>query len=734
MKIQMTKTIGRNWTDIHAWSSENDRCWMFLRFDPQAHTLTGVFGEPSTGGLSMARPVRMASDRITAEALDAFTRLGWASAAGLRLTMRTERQKSKQELTASAFADFLAKSNRRQAAPVTDDGHPDIEISADDLTHISGTMTSVRGATDTWMPRRRGFVDVGKAMSGFDALPLQARMARHQPGLTPPAIDVDAARSALASIGRPSAHAVHYYGTTDVEQTVQTYRRQAAASYPLLAGIIAENPKIALAVDAGEPIQPLLMERTGLDKASLKRVSGLRTPLKPGALFTDRRDMHGVDALGIDRQRSIMTSAALDLDEALRTLSAMPPDRTPRDDAEWIAFSDIMAGCAVPLRNAYGIEATTILEAAKGNWVKYRETLAKAADFDVAAFDRATIALTSVDAMEVIDKFSRTAILPMLLAAIDDAGVELPPVTSEFILQSESAAFRIITGRAKNVAGEIFESARRYAGRVNAIMEAMNVAVDTDRTLETALARIGRMTEQEFPVFAEDFTASNGLVVAPFRHFDDFVQESRRLGHCVGQSDYYTRKARRGDSILFSVQTPDRQTSFSTAELTGPDGDTVAEILANVRLLQHQGPVSDGRAVRADAELAFQEWFAALKANRLDHHAMEVKAWKEAIALTANPAQPEARRPIVTWSSVLEIDREDPEIRAAVFAEWKTVIGGQIGKMEDPGAMFRFPEVRDLLSAMSPETATILTERAAAERAAREAAARLEAEADGPGM
>lgn len=730
MKIQFQKAISAARTDIYAWSKEDDKSWMILRFDPQAHSLTGVFGEPSTGGLATVRPVKMASDDITSEAIEAFVKLGWAMASGQRLTTLATRKPTKVEANASAFADFLSKRDAKKKAPasVTDD-HPDVELTADEAHTIRGAIAANQGAVDTWVPKRNSVVDIGRAMSGLEAIKMQKMIAKRQERLAVPDLDLDAARTALSSVSRPSSHAVHYYGTTSVDEQVQIYRRQAAASYPLLASMIAENPAIAKAVDDCVAIQPLLLERTGLDKASLKRIGALRTPLQPGALFENRRDMHGVDALGIDRQRSIMSSGALDLDEALRTLSAMPPDRTPKSDIEWGAFADLLAGCAIPLRNAYNVDVNDILQASKGNWKSYQESLARSADFDPEAMTREVVTLTTVDAMEVIDKFSRTAILPMLLHTIEDAGADLPIVSSEWLARSEEAAFRIITGKSKNIAGEVFETARRYAGRVPALQAAMGDPVETDRSVEGAITRVSRFQEDEFPVFAADFTASNGLIVAPFRNFAAFEQESRRLGHCVGQGDHYTRKAREGKSILFSVQSADRQTSYSTAELTGPRGDNVAEILANTRLLQHQGSVYNPvvRSVPEPAQLAYDEWFTALKANRLDHHAMAVKSWAEDLQTASQNAN---RTIVVNWSSVLEIDRKDEDVRNAVFEEWKYVIGGQVGKLSDPGAMFRFAEVRELLSSMSPETAVVLTERAKAEKAARDA----EAEAEAPSM
>src|SRR3546814_2378878 len=95
-----------------------------------------------------------------------------------------------------------------------------------------------------------------------------------------------------------------YRGTAD--ETAGRNRRQAAKAYPLLANDFPRGYAFRRAVDAGEPLQALIGRQIGLEKAVLRRISGV----KPRIVDDGDRDI------------------------ILRHAGALPPDWLPRTPEE----------------------------------------------------------------------------------------------------------------------------------------------------------------------------------------------------------------------------------------------------------------------------------------------------------------------------------------------------------------------------------------------------------------
>jgi len=547
---------------------------------------------------------------------------------------------------------------------------------------------------------------LGAPMSGFDTV--TAVRDRSLPFRTGPMgeLDLDQARQALVSVSRPSSIAVGWYASARGDQA--RYRMQAAKAMPILAGMIPESRELSRAVDTLDPIQPLITERTGLPKSSLKRISKLTVPAPASPLFEAGEAVRGEDALGVNRTRRFSVSGVVSLDKAMRYLAELPPDRTPQNDKEWAAFYDVLSGCAIPIANAFDLSVKDLLTASGGNWVEYRATLARAADFDPDRFDRRTMALTTIDAIEAIEGFSRTALMPQVLASIVGTGEPLPAVTGEFLIDGFEASAKLVLGNAKNIAAHLFEVARRYAGRIPAMMEAEGrIAADADPD-----GRFDTYGETAFPILTETFHSSNGLILRPLRNFDDLREEGQRMNHCVGG---YTTKAREARCHLYSIRCADETESFSTLELTGMDGEDIVTAAANIGIIQNKGR-RNGAPSDAARE-ATEEFMRALKGGVIPIRFEEVRAWKRTQAQGQNPAR--VYLPETTWESVLEHDWSNEQMRTALWAEWRTVMGGRIGKAQNPGVIYVEREARDLVASMSPRSAAILLDQ---ERAHRECA------------
>lgn len=728
MKLVFDKTQTGTRVDLRFSEDRESPSWGVLSLDTRTHVLQGVIGDRPAGGISNLKPVKMVNEVITPSTIEAFAALALAQVAGNAIIAEQEAKvdPSRREQDLSVFDAFLS----RGAAPAggataaTQRVDPRIELPRPELNKLTGYLREMPNDGGR-VPLRPRFITIGAAMPGLKAFSLQRATSARFPALAVPQIELPAAVQALSATSRPSSNAVTYYGGYKLpadldEDEVKRNRAQAAASYPAFAGMIADSPAMSKAVDAGEPIQPLLSERTGLGKAALKRMSKITTPMPAGPVFETRQDMHGEDALGVDRQRRFATTARVEFTDSLRHLAAMPPDRTPQDDAAWLRYNDILAGCAIPLHNAFGIPVSDVLMAAKGDWVRFHETLARAADFDPAQFDRATIALTTMDAIEVVDSLARQALLPQIFKSIESTARELPEIAQEWVDRAFQASFAIVSGSAKNIAGDLFATARRYSSRIPALMTATGDPVPDVTAAEA-------WTDETFPILTGEYVAANGLVIRPLRDHAMMREESRRLGHCVGYA--YLHAAKQASSHIFSVQSADGETSHSTIELSGIRGDGLAEILSNLRTVQHRA--QNNSTPEDDAREAAREFTAGLKSGAIPINADEIVAYREALRLQreARQAGPVRRQAIrFTWTGALEFEWENEDKRAAVWDEWKDILGGAWARGETPEVLFRAKQARDLLTAMDPEAAMILAERAAAARAAEQEAQAAEPE------
>ncbi|WP_375263942.1 hypothetical protein, partial [Palleronia sp.] len=633
MKLKFEKTQAGNRVDIHFVEDRENPCWGIMSLDTRTHELKGMIGDRPGGAISNVRPVKMANQDITEESVEAFCVLALAQVTGNPIIAEQDAtaEPASRESALSAFDAFLNRGAEVRPA-MAPRAEPRIEVSRPMINRLRTYLREMPGGQGR-VPLRPRFINVGGALPGLNAHRMQRGIAARYPEVAPPDLNLEAAETALAGATRPSSAAVTYYGGHGIDPaerkdgTVARYRAQAAASYPVFAGIIADSPALAKAVDAGEPIQPLLSERTGLGKAALKRMSKLTAPMPAGPAFETRQDMHGEDALGVDRQRRFATSARVELSDSLRHLATMPPDRTPQTDEAWLRYNDVLAGCAIPLHNAFGIPVSDVLMAAKGDWVRFHETLARAADFEPGQFDRATIALTTMDAIEVVDSIARQAVLPQIFKSIESTGRELPEIAHEWVDRGFMASFTIVAGSAKNVARDLFETARRYSSRIPALMTAINGP-------EPDVSAAEAWTDDSFPVLSDEFRASNGLVVRPFRNHEMMREESRRLGHCVGYA--YLHSAKQASSHIYSVQDESGEISHSTIELAGIRGEDAAEIRSNLRSVQHRA--ENNSTPSEEARAAAREFLASLKSGALAANFDEILSYREALR-----AQREAR-------------------------------------------------------------------------------------------
>jgi hypothetical protein len=717
MAIKITQAIREEETRAggYLWTTENDPTWLRYQVDLENGAMKGFHISKCEGTVPRVTPFLydFASPAL-AQMYHKEVAMAVMADIGKETMIREGEEFAEISVAGQvgAWQDFMGAFGDSKKKPAKDLAESRyITYDKDVMIPPAIVRTGKRG--DLSMPRGRNF-QVGARVSGFKAiemvrskgLPSKLKIG----SMGDP--DVDQAKIALAHVERPSSHAVAWYGTRDEEKA--KYRLQAAAALPILAGLIADRQSLASAVDEVRAMNPILIETTGLSKAGVKRIGKLKKPAPAGRIFEVGERIEGEDALGVNRARHTKISGSVPTDMALRYLSELPPDRTPADDESWLKFNDILAAVAIPLHNATSTPIATILEASKGNWVKFHESLARAADFDPKDFDRRTMALVTIDALEAIDHFNRTALLPQALASIKEMDQPEPMVSREFIVSGIEASTSLIVGKSKNLALTMMEVSRRYASRIPAMMEIEGKAMLnlTTKTLE----RFKGYTEDQYPVITGEFHASNGLVIRPLSSGEMLTEESRRLGHCVGS---YKSRARQTSCHIYSVQNLAGDESFSTFEYARIDGTDARAAAAGLRTVQHRA-YHNGTPSEA-AAAAKKEFDAALKNGGVEVRLEEINAWRDWLQETSPNQTTGQANAHTSWKSVLELDWEEEDNRMDYWREWGQVLGGRIEKSPHPGAVYSEKKAQELVSAMSPRAAALMIEQARLAKEAREA-------------
>lgn len=705
VKTKILKSAGS--TDFIMFDDRETRSWMFLRLNPETRMMAGFFGDPSRRSLSRIRPLRVrVSDHVDLAndgAIRLFALSAYCRAGALRLKVARP--------AAPAPADpglewaRMVQAAGHKAPSLTEGLESDIEISEAEAADMNELALAAREKDGIVQLNMRMPIEIGNPASGYDAIRFQGILARHDPAFAlPEDFDVERARDALKLISSPSSRAVFWYGSgvgTEPED-----RMQAARSFPMLAGYIADSITLSRVVDRRESLQAALIEMTGIGKGGLKRLQKVSVLSGSAPLFERREDVVGEDALGVNRARHTLISASVSLEASLRHLSDLPADRIPDTNEGWQAYQDVLSAVAIPISNALNLSVKDVLSGCNGDWVAFRETLARAADFDPDSFTRRTMALCVIDGIEAIEDFSRSVVLPQALASIEETEQPCPVIAREFLQIGRNAATALTLGKTRNVAGAILELSRRYASRIPALMDIiLGGGEEQDPVLQQDYG------DEEFPILTGDFHSSTGLVVRPFRNYEEMRQESARLNHCVGR--LYLNNARTGKSHLYSVQSENGAESFSTIEIAGiPTDCSEEEAMAGIRVVQHRANRNanpDGASV-----LACDEFLGAVRRGRLKMNVTEIHAWRARLALEGSgnrDATAHVGNRAVTWGSVLEVNWSDPDMRQALWQEWSGIIGGDIGRAASPEVIYRNAEARNLVGQMSPAAASILVER-----------------------
>ena len=537
-----------------------------------------------------------------------------------------------------------------------------------------------------------------------------------------PKLDVEAAKTALCAVWNPTVSASDYYGAAGLpDQDVRSSdRAQAARSYPVLAGMIAGSDEMRRAVDSRAPLLPIIMDHTGLSKGALKRISKVKAAFDESAVIGEEAVVLMVDQLGVNRRTGNVVRGVLSLGQAIEHLKELPPEWVPETDEGWRAFADILGGLAVPLSAATGRSVKDLLSSAKGDWVGFRATLAKAADVPAETFDRHQMAGIAGEAIAMFDALARTAIMPMIGNVMRRAGQmtliqRSPEIVDAAIDQSMLAAAEVVIGRAKSPLTAILEAERRYISRDTAITglcrgvgEAEAPPADQEKFGDLA-------GNKAFPVLREAWTASNGYEIVPFRNEEEMAQEGRLMAHCVGS--HHRHYGSSGTYHYFSVRNP--------ATMTDPKMRGTLRLMA----VSPGGKIEIGEfrshhksEVNAACKAAYAEWRDSFLQKDLDDAGARMDEWREWRRARGMDAAQRARSPEEIWAGKTGVNIESSQTAQALWEEWAgNVLSGW--PADNPEVLFRNEGVRNVLTNMSSAAADFLKDEAAARKAAENEAA-----------
>lgn len=517
-------------------------------------------------------------------------------------------------------------------------------------------------------------------------------------------IGASEAEQALKAIGSPSAAAVCFFG--DRSNPKHRYRMQAAEAYPLLAERLQEVSAYRSAIDEGRELATLICADTGMKPSQLRRLAKVESPIPSGRLFEFGEPVRGEDLIGVARQRRYSISGAIDLDSLLSLAKPLDPGWIPRNPDEWQRFLEVSSACAVPLSSGFGIPVQDILVCAKGDWKGFHAGLAASAGIPAETLDRQRLGLATVDTFELIDDFSRSVVLPQILAAIAGIGEPLPAPSAADLSEASDLSRHLVAGKAKNIAGALFEAARKWLSRIPAL-------TDVERQFRPAApdAEQGERNIDEWPkLINAEFEAGNGAVVRNLASKAQLQQESSRLSHCVAR--LYLRTAKAGECHIFSVQSKDGGISHSTFEVAPPAASSPSIARADVSIVQHKALRN-----RAPSRIAFdaaKEWLQAVKEGRLELNLAETADWRSRMKrrFASEGGYQDAPGPAqqARWEGILDMPFLNSALRTAIWGEWRNhIVGRHLSRGDTPEIIFALPETRALLTRMSPSAAARLT-------------------------
>ena len=467
------------------------------------------------------------------------------------------------------------------------------------------------------------------------------------------------------------------------------HRRQAADTYPLLAGTMARLPTVKMRIDAGSSLADALEMAMGrredgrpaLPKAALKRLQGVDWPAD------DMAPEHLAEALG-----------------------AVSPQNVPRTKDDFEAFASVAStiGRMLP---AVGLTFDVLAADSQGKWAEFRKRTAKAAmdrrppqgleGEDLARWhrnppapDESADALRAacVDLVHMVDAMARTLVLPAAATVSD----QMPIVGEIQRRQAREVAAQILVG-SKSAPGA-FLATRAWHGRA---MEMLAVIRGGDPVLIEEISR--KVAEDGWAPIASGMVAPNGLHIVPLTdpraladegrgwgvHQYDSVSTlnadgSHGLNHCVATKEAYCRQGK--IHVLSIRRVHERNGTFE--RLSTPSVKGIPQGTTQVTVNEHSS--SRNSMPCREAKAAWEWYLQGLRSGAIPiNHEMirevttrERKRWSDDVA----------RGALYDWR------KEDHLERA--FSAWKPFLVKSMQQLTLPDFLAR-ADIQDLSASLT---------------------------------
>lgn len=660
---------------------EADPHFAVVQYDAESHKLSGVIGTPAGRGVPICTPFMlwpgqgMEHGGMDPAAMEAFGSYVLLRGAQRHITL-------KEKAGIQRGADKLLGISPSKST--TEWSVPDaLRKEMANRGMFSETYKTVHGLYG---------MKLGQPENGFMAHQVRRLLGSKIAGVLPMSpMDIEKAKACLGSVPRPSSFAVAWYaGSYALTQKAQENkaafdaghipqpnndRAEAAQGLPIFADYIAKDIELSRAVDRRDSFRKILSERTGLGKAALKRMAKITEGAEPEPLFAERAEAE--NAIGVARHGITNIQLRADFETAIKVLGALPPDRAPASNEDWLAFNAVLSGFAVPASEALGIAPEKLLEGCKGSWVDFKNALAKSADFEPEEFTLPRMAITTGEMIEAINLFVRSVAMPEILRELRGRDLDITPSVDLFT-SMQNAAFAVAVDAMKANPANFLTMGRRFAGRAMAIMEHSISPPEAEFDGDQAQNPFRDIAPESYPTIVPTYDDGSGRVIVQINSRKMAKEDSSRLGHCVGTHSHYYETGRRFDTMLFSVRSPDMRVSFSTFELTPPDLSNPDRPFGAVSLKQHQryGRINARTAQEAyippiETDIKMREAFMEkLKRGEIEVDVDTAIAWKNHVGKASGKHLVQR-----TWKDMLGFDPFDKDAAAGLGEEWRYVYG-----------------------------------------------------------
>lgn len=296
-------------------------------------------------------------------------------------------------------------------------------------------------------------------------------------------------------------------------------RRQAAASYPILADLLSSNLTAKMAVDRKKPIADTVVNLlskivdASITKPVLKRLSTADT-----------------------------IPNGVKLSSVVRLMSLVPPDWIPTSGQEWRSFCQVAGGLFEDLA-ASDRSVGPMVKSAQGKWTDFCQRVIKKAGVEQADLEE-DFRLVMWNTADMLEDFKNFIVLPLSAHGGDSDEVM---VTPEMGIASREAAFEmLIAGKSLT---DIADQQRRFhLGRNGILSGTAQIEAENRQELRRSIEA------NTWPGLTDPVQAPNGLWLVPLRSTTELQHEGTAMSHCVGG---YTRVAETCQSFIVSVRSLD---------------------------------------------------------------------------------------------------------------------------------------------------------------------------------